>query len=748
MLENSWIFDAAEENEVLDSPVIERYLKNHKNEALVWAKEANLTQQVLTPIQAVSLQAILRLSNNKVRNMRSCLNNLNMNIWPSERKTRKAKDPLVSHVQADAVETGMIMMLKKKSDEEFSSCPFIRVKDLVKYLKDVIANDSDGFIHEGPFGDKWWLLFAGDKGGQHMKFHVEILNSVNVGSVDNVHIYCMFEATDSYENMSKVWIKYRSQVQDMQDTSFSLNGKGVVVFFGGDWSFLDESVGHGGSSSSFPSCIDKVELSHLKTHNEKPHTPENCPVEIRTTRDYHENLAKNYLDDRNHGDRHKNGKYHCSVVEEMLFPLTDLSRLVPAVLHINLGITVLIYDELVGECRKRDEVDVEAVHRAEKVKLDEDLAEASIELSEVESRMKETANNIALLTNRLRRVECVADEDIDGNLKLSKEAGYTKKSRRQRTQKSSVVRCKDNCIITVHDVDVTTVDCDECESHFHCICEGFSPVEEMRSELEYYKCLTCSKIDVTAVYEANISWLINEEDELMELIVQKQAACDELKGKFETKMGLKEKSLSEKLEAIHVVRQAYHSNAIVGNHCMLILRNHSTLTDVLKDDPETKAGFDALFSCLHEIMILAGAKRFLAESEIVRVRELSVSFAVLYHNVFPDRSITRKVHELIFNVPRFVEQWKTIGLFSEQEGESKHNAVNQQLRVLACMREPSQRLRLVLEREELRGFADKRMMAKPARLCRSCSTPHTRYFVRSTRDGTKHCPNCESSFFQ
>ena len=37
-----------------------------------------------------------------------------------------------------------------------------------------------------------------------MKFHLEVVNSQKAGSVDNVHIYCMFEATDS-GNMWKVW---------------------------------------------------------------------------------------------------------------------------------------------------------------------------------------------------------------------------------------------------------------------------------------------------------------------------------------------------------------------------------------------------------------------------------------------------------------------------------------------------------------------------------------------------------------
>ena len=28
---------------------------------------------------------------------------------------------------------------------------------------------------------------------------------ITFGSVDNVHVYCMFEAADTYENMMRVW---------------------------------------------------------------------------------------------------------------------------------------------------------------------------------------------------------------------------------------------------------------------------------------------------------------------------------------------------------------------------------------------------------------------------------------------------------------------------------------------------------------------------------------------------------------
>ena len=180
---------------------------------------------------------------------------------------------------------------------------------------------------------------------------------------------------------------------------------------------------------------------------------------------------------------------------------------------------------------------------------------------------------------------------------------------------------------------------------------------------------------------------------------------------------------------------------------MSILRNHTILTEVLDND-EVIERFNDVFHCLHEIMKLVMATRFLDDNEIERVSELCKTFSEVFHRAFPDRSITRKIHELVFNVPRFIKQWRTLGLFSEQEGESKHNAVNRQLRVLACMREPSEKLRLVMEREELRSFADKRVMTKPVRLCQVClDNGNGRQFLRCTKDGSRKCKKCDPASF-
>ena len=90
----------------------------------------------------------------------------------------------------------VLLDFEKENEENVKPCAFIRVKYLKAYIEQIIDCDASGFSDDENFKGKWWLLFSGDKGGQHMKYHVEVVNSLKAGSVDNVHIYCMFEATD------------------------------------------------------------------------------------------------------------------------------------------------------------------------------------------------------------------------------------------------------------------------------------------------------------------------------------------------------------------------------------------------------------------------------------------------------------------------------------------------------------------------------------------------------------------------
>ena len=169
-----------------------------------------------------------------MRSLCVCLNNLKLDILPSELKMNKERYSLATHMKE--VETGFVGLRRTKKEVNVSSCPYILVQDIVEFIEEIIQKDSSGFNFDCAFQNMWWLLFLGDKGASLMKYYVEIFNSLNAGYMDDVHIYSMFEAQDTVENMMKVWYPvYHDQIKQLQQSSFTLkDGRAVKVFLGGD----------------------------------------------------------------------------------------------------------------------------------------------------------------------------------------------------------------------------------------------------------------------------------------------------------------------------------------------------------------------------------------------------------------------------------------------------------------------------------------------------------------------------------
>ena len=67
----------------------------------------------------------------------------------------------------------------------------------------------------------------------------------------------------------------------------------------------------------------------------------------------------------------------------------------------------------------------------------------------------------------------------------------------------------------------------------------------------------------------------------------------------------------------------------------------------------------------------------------------------------------------------------------EQEGESLHNSVNQELRQLYCIRNPCQKLKLVLRRQELWSKSDRKLLDCVGRLCSDCKDAGLRSFLKN-----------------
>ena len=100
-----------------------------------------------------------------------------------------------------------------------------------------------------------------------------------------------------------------------------------------------------------------------------------------------------------------------------------------------------------------------------------------------------------------------------------------------------------------------------------------------------------------------ISTLSHEEDDINACVVDAKIKCDNLKANYSKMTGDRESQLNIALESIKVIRQAYHGNVMVGNHCVIVLQKYSILTNVIAD-MDIAVKFKFVFDQFSKIMKL------------------------------------------------------------------------------------------------------------------------------------------------
>ena len=233
----------------------------------------------------------------------------------------------------------------------------IFVKDLIQYISSIVEDlEKQKKLQFENFDDNLWLLFSGDKGGKHMKFHFEVINCSNASSVYNVHIFAMYEGSDSHSNMALVLPKFFEAIERLQSEEFSLLGHKVKVFLGGDYHFLDDCLGHQRSAVTCPISKDLVTLEHLWNHSGTAHTPEDCLKSERIIKGLEASYNKTLVGDRT-GGLYKRGKFHKSIISRPLFPIESLPYVVPAVLHIKLTLALKLYQILLSKTQEKYKIE-------------------------------------------------------------------------------------------------------------------------------------------------------------------------------------------------------------------------------------------------------------------------------------------------------------------------------------------------------------------------------------------------------
>ena len=199
----------------------------------------------------------------------------------------------------------------------------------------------------------------------------------------------------------------------------------------------------------------------------------------------------------------------------------------------------------------------------------------------------------------------------------------------------------------------------------HCLCEGILSQGTSLSDDANFQCLCCLSCiteDSIRNYFVAKSKENSERQRKLELdIAELKSHCEALKDSIDSNIGDYERQLLETLDRIKVVRQAYHGNVFIGNHCKIILKNYEKLCDVVSDEPEFHEHISECFRIYSELDKSISAKRFLTETEIDTVKSLCTGFGH-FTKYFPNENISLKIHELIFLCTPFFGQAENIGI--------------------------------------------------------------------------------------
>jgi len=679
----------------------------------------------MSVVQAVNFQSLMRMTTSSLRRMRIILCKLGYDFLPSEPRIRHERESKLSQTHsADFFGDKMDLELVGSSGK-VGQVPVLRAKSLISYMSTVVADLRDANRLYLSDSGKVLILFSGDKGGGSMKLTFEVVG-MGDSCVFDCHIFCIFEGKDSSKNLSQIMAEYRSDISGLVSGNILLAGHGAKIFLGGDFAFLDAALGHQGSASSNPCNKDHVSLGHLRDHGGKPHTPSLCPTQLRSIDEYNENYSANIAWGSNDLklNLNKTGKEHLSVVGRIVFPIFDLNRVVPGPLHIKLGITLKLFEMLLVFCRQLDgTADIDSA------KEGGEWDKASEALQEKEGKVRTLAEDFVDFINLKSRF-CAF---LSGNtLEISNIAAN---SGNRKISKRKPEACKSlTCVMTCYDTWDLWIQCSFCNGWVHAFCEFLSQSDSMGFQLndKDYRCLKCQGIERETLINyvsAKISDLNEKQIQLEGEVNTLTLRCESYKQEHAQNIGDGEKHLLDKLDELKVVRQAYHGNVFVGNHCKIVLGKYKALCSVISDQVDMHKKFCDIFEVYSQAQSLMGKKRLLSETEITKLRDCCHRFGELFPVLFPSVNLTRKMHELIFHVPRFVEEHKTLGLFSEEDGESLHNVVNQESRSVACLRNSIDKFRHVVERIEVRSKADSSLAEPISRICKKCATENRRAFL-------------------
>ena len=192
------------------------------------------------------------------------------------------------------------------------------------------------------------------------------------------------------------------------------------------------------------------------------------------------------------------------------------------------------------------------------------------------------------------------------------------------------------------------------------------------------------------------------------------------------------------LRALKIEQQPYHGGAFIGRYCVLLLHAGAAFADVLRPSIFTRhrdgavqtfgddtyanhtAAALSMFGRIHQLF---SAARTLCSHEQIELAALTRRFGRAYPRWFPNDTLPPKFHAVTAHLSAFALANGSVGLYTEECGESMHVVMNRLGRTYGCMRDIGRRQQAMLVQQSLESNPAIPSHRPVTRMCTGCDGP-------------------------
>ena len=593
--------------------------------------------------------------------------------------------------------------------------PVLQVKCLESYIAKMAESEAlalDLSAKELP------ICFDADAGGGRF---LAVFAFLNRNDQDiKLHPFLLYEGSDTRKNMEITLGKYSEEIRDLEGKEVIINDKIVKIKLFGlfDLCALNCLIGKQNHSSANPCAWTNVAKDHLQNHAGKEHIPSECQdVKFLSIDEYERNVTHHIVGQEGKTSA-KSGKDFGSVTGMNLFPLENIFRYLPPLMHIVMGLANDVLKELkkdVIKCDEEEKVD-EGFDDNHKQAVQENLIKMYSEVEDLEAQLSNTSLAKMVILNDLKRVALLKKGLVKEAEKVSKENyGNQNATRKNERQSCGAASCLLFTIDVKNDWDQILTCKNTCKVHLRC--EGIALVDEDEELPDGYTCVQCQ------TNKPNNEWieetLKTKNQEFTKIQTSLNRRITSIKADIahneqleESESGPRQRQLKNAMKKLGDIAR-YHGGDLQGKQVQKMLDDARDETfeiiACVKDHENLHSKYSTALTCLANVSdALKTSGEDYEDEDTKMVQSICEEWGKIWPTLFPERNITPKGHILAFVLPKVIEEHKTFFRFYkvEEKGESIHATMNDIDRKCWVIKNKQARLWKLIERYELRNVTN------------------------------------------